>query len=148
MAAKPNCLIVCSSATQGMDNFSSVGLSVQIFRGISYLRFPKYLSHIFCARKGEKTVNPCMLVTLVTTVMFFLIGRLTLKYFIIFMDFRCVSPVLHSRIHADAFSFQCPDCNTTSKKDIQLRAVISILLGHSFDIRHAHPRLDLLTEVL
>lgn len=47
MAAKPNCLIVCSSATQGMDKFTSVELSVKRFRGIKYLRFPKYLFHIY-----------------------------------------------------------------------------------------------------
>ena len=70
MAAKPNCLIVCSSATQGMDKFTSVELSVKRFRGIKYLRFPKYLSHIyFCARKGKKTLNPFMSRTLVATVL-------------------------------------------------------------------------------
>ena len=39
MAAKPNCLIVCSSATQGMDNFTSVDLSVKKCRVITYSKF-------------------------------------------------------------------------------------------------------------
>lgn len=102
MAAKPNCLIVCSSATQGMEKYISVELSVKKCRGIKYLRFPNYLSRIFLRKKREENTesvyvrDACHAVTV--TVMFFLIRRLTLRYFFFVLWISGVSA--QSFIHA------------------------------------------------
>lgn len=95
------------------------------------MRLPKYLFHILLWEKREEnteSVYVCDVCHVFSNQTFDDTGH---EIFFCFMDFRCLSSVLHSRIHTDAFSFQCSDCNATSKKDIQLRAMISILLGHS-----------------